>query len=244
MREQLDLNGRLHAQGMEISLPIGVTRALGWAVVAELLERNDELRVVELHPGGGQYDCLSVYTPSMDLLCHLNVTGSLTHERWFRYEGERITWLEVLQNGPEWAAGLIADIQGLERSTRGHSPHAIFARTASKIMSTAAIRGDLEMLSAVADSSSGGAVIREHLVAPYEEQIEDRSIPNIPDEGLVADGAYRYWFLTENEGQNPVACFDSHTAQMWVDPPAPAHQLSSMSTPEVFRALLFSELYL
>jgi hypothetical protein len=44
-----------------------VTRALAWWLAAELIRRHPaDLREIETHPGGGQYDCISLYRRNSD----------------------------------------------------------------------------------------------------------------------------------------------------------------------------------
>lgn len=107
----LRLDPELHAVGETTELPEALQRALAWWVVAELIRRHpDKLEMHEEHPGGGQYDCLTIYDRaayaahgSAELpLVYVNVTGHITHSDWFREQHEdegddgRFNWYEVL----------------------------------------------------------------------------------------------------------------------------------------------------
>lgn len=51
----------LHEAGERLDAPRRLREALSWEVAAELVRRHpDELMLAELHPGGGQYDCLTI----------------------------------------------------------------------------------------------------------------------------------------------------------------------------------------
>lgn len=55
--------------------------ALSWRLVAELHRRHPrEFTVIETHPGGGQYDCLSLIAGNT-VLAHLNRVGGFTNWR-------------------------------------------------------------------------------------------------------------------------------------------------------------------
>jgi hypothetical protein len=57
---------------------------LSWRVMAQILERIDgELFIADLHPGGGQYDCLSLVTSAPEIVLMLNRNGtSATRPFW------------------------------------------------------------------------------------------------------------------------------------------------------------------
>jgi len=56
-----------------------------WTIVSEIVRRVPKLlRVIETHPGGGQYDCLSIIrADNRSHLCALNRLGSFTAFHWF-----------------------------------------------------------------------------------------------------------------------------------------------------------------
>lgn len=205
---------------------------MAWEVAASLLERHDNLVVVELHPGGGQYDCLSVFERPASLVVHLNINGSLTHNSWFEEYDERITWLEVAHNGAEWAASLIAHQECLKSAVMKLSTEAVTTRVISQIMSACAMRSEVAMLSAVVDSSSWGASLREGLVEPWRKPIGECDVLGGERDGDVDAGARRWWFLTRSRmhGAEAVALFDMHTATVWFDPETPGHCLRETPT--------------
>ena len=51
----------LHEAGEKLDVPRRIREALSWEISAELVRRHpDELMLAELHPGGGQYDCMTI----------------------------------------------------------------------------------------------------------------------------------------------------------------------------------------
>ena len=99
---------RLHELGEQVDLPYPLKRALAWWIAAEMIRRHpNEIRAIETHPGGGQYDCVSLYRRHAEdaLVAHMNLEGHITHESWFGNPGgesdsgvadPRLNWLEVL----------------------------------------------------------------------------------------------------------------------------------------------------
>jgi hypothetical protein len=54
--------------------------AQSWWIASELVRRHPQLRLIETHPGGGQYDCLSLLADENGQwrqLVHLNRNGSI-----------------------------------------------------------------------------------------------------------------------------------------------------------------------
>lgn len=50
--------------------------AIAMKTLVELMRRHPELRLIELHPGSGLYDCLGLWREELDVLCHFNLAGS------------------------------------------------------------------------------------------------------------------------------------------------------------------------
>jgi hypothetical protein len=50
--------------------------AVALKTLTELLRRYGHLRLIELHPCGGGYDCLGVCDSEMDVLCQFNLAGT------------------------------------------------------------------------------------------------------------------------------------------------------------------------
>lgn len=71
-----------------------------WWVVSELLRRNPSLILIEMHQGGGMYDCLSLLTLHgfSGPMIHLNRVGSIVAIGEGSSEVLRVTWGEVFAN--------------------------------------------------------------------------------------------------------------------------------------------------
>jgi hypothetical protein len=49
-----------------------------WRIATEIVRRRPkDLRILELHPGGGSYDCLAVFDDRLHSLIHLNRNGTI-----------------------------------------------------------------------------------------------------------------------------------------------------------------------
>jgi len=56
-----------------------IIETLSWRLVTETVRRApDRLKIYEMHPGGGQYDCLALYTSEGEALAYLNRGGTFT----------------------------------------------------------------------------------------------------------------------------------------------------------------------
>ncbi|MDO8309023.1 MAG: hypothetical protein Q7V58_11775 [Actinomycetota bacterium] len=91
---------------------------LSWATAAHVLAMSEQpLRVVELHPMSGEYDCLSLVTPDGRVLIHMNRNGEAA------LAGDRVVspiW-ETAQDATEGSAVLalqLMDAAGIPRVDR------------------------------------------------------------------------------------------------------------------------------
>ena len=194
----LDRDDDLHRFGEQIPVPLPLIHACAWWVVAELIRRHPHrLAVIETHPGGGMYDCLTVIGlehGDPDLTMTLGPMGRLhTH-------GEFEEW-------PNWADVLLAPdrralLLRLEASLGLTGPARTPATTAASIgprlianffWRAATSRRRWLALNGVDDTAGYGGGPRDHLF--------DR-IPGLADARRRAqpsrrlhDSAYRYWFV-------------------------------------------------
>lgn len=83
-----------------------VLEAASWRLASELVRRHpDRLRILRTHPGGGQYDCLTVTTRAADGgVIQLNRLGTIqVHERFGSTEAppsEPVEWDTYLRADP------------------------------------------------------------------------------------------------------------------------------------------------
>ena len=90
MREKTMIN--INAQLIEIA---------SWRIVSELLRRYPgRFILIETHPGGGQYDCLAIYTKDLKHIADFNRVGSF--HIFERLDGKQVTqepmdiWLALI----------------------------------------------------------------------------------------------------------------------------------------------------
>ena len=207
---RLHLDAQLYALGESVQVPYPLARAAAWWVAAELIRRHPKrLTVVETHPGGGQYDCVSVYrtdtAPSTGLVVFLNVAGHLTHEHWFGStdssgEDDRFNWFEVIAtpNRRRYVVEQLERVEGLTsptstpRTVRG----SIGPLLLSHLATTMSIRRDgWDIRNAFHDSAGDWSGVLEW----------SRSVPGIAFEAMPDDfanePAYRYWGVLDPDGQ-------------------------------------------
>lgn len=217
---------QLHEAGDAVSLPYLVTRALAWWIAAELIRRHpDDLQVIETHPGGGMYDCLSLYRPSMGdegLVAHLNLVGSITHGSFFGAGAEaerpqvadaRFNWLEVLA-ADERRAYVVEQLEGAQglsspktsppTTTRSIGPRVIsrFAALAALSTRTWHIRN------AVFDTSGVDT-------GQVDWSKEVTSVRYLPMDGdLLNNPRYRVWYILDHK-HRPQAAVDTGRGLAW-----------------------------
>lgn len=51
-------------------------QAIATKTLVELMRRHPELRLIELHPGGGQYDSLGLWRGDLQVMCQFNLAGT------------------------------------------------------------------------------------------------------------------------------------------------------------------------
>lgn len=199
--------------------------ATAWWICAELVRRHPErLRVIETHPGGGQYDCVSIFdisSPDGRLIAHLNLTGHLTPESWFRLNTRRPSW-KAIATSPNRRKRVIEALErseGLEApvSTPSATPSSLAIRAIAAFLErcTLATRPRWEMANGYYDSSLG-CQEREDcfsalpLVAAHRAANHESFMLGIPE--------YRYWFLTEvrdDTAPRPRMAFDQVDGLAW-----------------------------
>jgi len=219
----------LHDSGERVVVPKHYAEMASWRVAAELVRRHpDQLVVIETHPGGGLYDCLSIYLRQTDEagkpwirpLIDLNrgPRGHITTRA--GTGGDRLNWIDVL-----FAADLRRDvIRRVEDECEIESPtttpettkSSIGIRLIDEMLSfRVASRSPLTALNGVFDGS-GGAAHRQGLFAKFP------SIPVADYRGEVSrlddTPAYRYWFVCSQENgkePSPTIAVDTWNGRLW-----------------------------
>lgn len=188
-------------------------QALSWKLVAELHRRHPEdFTVIETHPGGGLYDCLTLMNGE-DEVANLNRLGS------FRSKDQIIEWADL------WPAGLaeggIADL--LERMSRAcgltvpsklppTSPETLTYRIMAGVAAAFAFEKDVwewrngqEVNSVCGDQTSRD---------PWFEAVPGAKEAALADSmhQLFGNSKFGFWFLLKNG--RPTLCI-SKTAVCW-----------------------------
>lgn len=191
--------------------------ALSWRICAELARRHPgRLRVLELHPCTGQYDCLSLMDLDDDTgRVQANRVGSI-HAFSSTFDDTIWTWEDYMRADPrefllevERAADLVPP-----RSVPASTPTTLAYRAIAAVL-TADVAGvqELEALNGVADSDLD-VDVRESLFDVFPDALgphRDRGRRR-PDERAE----YRFWFLCR-DGEPVAAIDDGYGVAFWPD---------------------------
>ena len=207
---------------MEISQQL--KEILSWRLVSETVRRApDRLRIFELHPGGGQYDCLALYTVDGDSLAHLNRLGRFHPFGKLRDIGgvapsEEEPWdiwrdAFSVEDQSKNVDGICRRI-GLTIPAKlpASTPVVVVYRFIAEFLArTAFDRSRWECLSGFLDSSGFlGCSTRTELFAAFpdaDERLQVRTDDDSPE-----NAAYRFWFIMRNS--EPVLCLET-TGTIW-----------------------------
>ena len=187
--------------------------AASWRLAANLIRRHPrELLCLETHPGGGQYDCLTLVARNDQSSIHttqLNREGSLAIHT-------KNGGADALRNESIWAdlartsdlASIVNEIErhaglAMPSSTPAATDYSVSIRFIAAFLSHSSIgRLRWEARSGYVDTSGyGGGVRREwfDMFPGAAERLRSRE-----REDFLSEPAYRFWFLveTDDEGQS------------------------------------------
>ena len=172
-----------------------------WRMATELVRRDTKLCIRELHPGGGQYDCLAIVHGKQQWL-QLNRSGSV-----HVFGGERVhsrVWRDIVEDDAalaHWIDRLATEL-GLPGRSAVTTHRALTYRVIAAVLSHGAFaRQFLEVRSGFCDTSGDGGGIRTNLFAGLKQtqpHFSSRSTETWQD-------ASQYWFLLA--GGKPVAAW-------------------------------------
>lgn len=222
-QHSLRFTPHIHRAGESVELPYPIVNALAWWVTAELIRRHpNTLRVLETHPGGGQYDCLSLYRRDGDhdnpqLFVHLNRPGHITPASWFEPsdggEPERFNWLDVLASDDR-RTHIIEQLERCEglaspKSTPPTNSRSIGPRVLARFAASAAPttrRWDIR--NGFLDTSGYGGGVNE-----FVDKFPGITLDRLPsDPG--GESSYRYWFVLDHE-DTPFTAVDVDRGLAW-----------------------------
>jgi len=141
-----------------------LVEAASWRLAAELARRDPRLTIRELHPGGGEYDCLALLRGPLHVV-HLNRAGSV-HVKHSPAAVHAGVWREVLHDSTalgRWIAKLSHDL-GLPAHVAPTTPRTLVYRAIAATLSHACFRRELhEVRSGLLDTSGHGGGVRNGL---------------------------------------------------------------------------------
>lgn len=198
-----------------------IRAAVTWRIISELITRHHtkRLRVFETHPGGGQYDCLSLVcdkgrTPVH--LCdfniqsqHLHVFGpysqphaDLEDMRW--PDGNDYVALYLMKENPDEAISQIEDVLGLpKKASQKITTYVITLRLITALLERFMLSEDvLEVRSGFIDSSGYDSGVRKEL---YEiPEIAKKLSKHEQYSKELMEFSRRFWLLSRRyaEGED------------------------------------------
>jgi hypothetical protein len=227
-----------------MSINYRTTEAITWTVIADLMRRHEStaaLRVIETHPGGGQYDCRTIIQPTaLDYgpCIHFNLqSGNAACFGTFgrRRDVERPSWAGEDQ-GPDRLAyvesvlraghrmevvNYLEAILGLPTPSRSPATtrHALAYRVMAEVASRAFLDGPVVRWKNGRVDTSGwapGDPIRPALrsIPQIARRLDEDARPATPAD---APG-YRYWIWTHrgrDEDEQPIAVVDALDGLMY-----------------------------
>lgn len=195
-----------------------VIEAASWRLCSELARRHPHaLRIVELHPGGGQYDCLALVArePEPQSLLHANRVGSIHANPEDDSHGRTWAWAEYL-TAREPRHFLLDVEQALRLDPPPMVPaatpwtlswRAIASALASEILGVSGLRAMNGML----DTSGWEGGPRAELFEAFPGARDASRRSN--DADLLDQPAYRFWFLLH--GDEPCVAVESDSSRCW-----------------------------
>lgn len=225
------IDHRIHEAGEAIEVPRRHAEAAAWRIAAELVRRHpDDLVVIEMHPGMGQYDCVAVCRREYDantvnyttlLMMNLKPHGHIDVNVNASPGDARPNWLDAILSTDirrdmvipiERSRGLI-----LPKETPSTTARSIGIRLIAEMLTSRAHRGRaFTALNGVHDSSGmGGSHVRSHLFSQVAGL--DGELPSHHAGDVLREPAYRYWFLLREGGDRipPEITIDTWSGLVW-----------------------------
>jgi hypothetical protein len=183
--------------------------AQSWWVASELIRRHPELHLIETHPGGGQYDCLSLLTGPGDnptTLIGLNRHGRMHVLQASGFEP--IGWETLLrERDPHASIKRLETAAGLSHPSPAppSSPAALTFRVIARVLASLVdVKQPWDARNEQLDSSGGDGGPRGYL-QDFPRAAELAQVRR-PDDVCQTPG-YRFWALLQAE--HPVAILDT-----------------------------------
>lgn len=211
------------SQGFVLDLKQAHMEALSWRILTETARKSPKrLRIYELHPGGGQYDALSLFTTEDIKVAMLNRPGSFHVSESLRDPGVPAANEDYLKIWDEYIlcsefpdlVTKVCSLIGLAvpKKLPASTPPIVTYRLISELLAWGIGRDAYWQCRSGYNDSSGwdGCHTREHLFEPFEEASERLRVAD--DGDLFNHPPYRFWFLMKED--EPLLCFDT-TGIIW-----------------------------
>ncbi len=198
---------------------------LSWRVVCEIMRRYpNRFFPVELHPGGGQYDCLVLCTEDGRQIMHFNRRGRIhifqayRNKQWHKTDGEiePIDYEEDMKRdvGSRALIDGICKAMGLrvpKQLPKGTAP-VMMARYISAFLAHATFGRDRwRCLNGMCDTSGYGTGVRDEYFEAIPQAQNALDILR-PDKLRCFEPSYHFWFLLRND--EPRLCL-SLDGRLW-----------------------------
>lgn len=196
-----------------------VLEAVSWRLASELVRRHPTTtRVLRTHPGGGQYDCLTITSPTASGgTVQLNRHGTVQVQE--RFDGrpvegwEPTEWDEYLRCDPRTFLDRLERASGLTRP--GHVPSAVPMTLTLRVLAALAATAvksvhPVEVQAGYIDTSGYGSGPNDAL----------DSFPFLPDElrrarddDLFGEPGYRFWVILRDDA--PILAIEQGCGRAW-----------------------------
>lgn len=188
-----------------------------WRVICELHRRYpNKFKVIETHPGGGQYDCLSIYDKDNQNIVHFNRAGRMTVFK--RFDGRRTPppfdiWSTMCeQSNQKEILNKVSDLIGLPAPSKipASTPTTLAYRFIAELLTHGAFsKEQWECRNGYEDTSGYGGG-----VSPYFNQFPaaQEKLRLVLQNDFLKQPAYRFWFLCKDG--RPLLCIET-TGQVW-----------------------------
>lgn len=192
---------------------------VSWRLATEMYRRYpDQLSLVEMHPGGGQYDCLSLLSNDDDLTIHINREGSVAvWSKAANLDSER-PW------GQKWSQHLIGsedlkeDLDELSNLIRWQIPNplppstpgVITFRFITEFLTHVPLsRRQWEWRNGFHDTAGYSGGVMADWFAAFPQALE--SAREQGPRGFMSNSEYKFWFLVKNMAdKSPSVCLETN----------------------------------
>lgn len=184
-----------------------------WQIVSEIQRRySGKFKVIETHPGGGQYDCLSLFDNKLGHIADINRNGRFHVFR--RFDDMPLPepldlWKEMFDSpNPKLILDEICHGIGLHipRKLPPGNPTVLVYRFIAHFLKYSVLGIDKwECRNGFFDTSGyGGGLVADFQFFPEAQERLQISLPN----DISNEPAYRFWFLRKDD--IPVICLETN----------------------------------